>query len=320
MIRSWLKFSALLAGIVAISPIASAQSDDDLPNLLKQAIEAAKKLKYSGVRRVQLRFGPDVVQHTEYILKDGMRTRIWFPDEGSFRGQIIVENEGERRHYFPDKSQIEIMPPRREEHLGRFGKFGKGPFKTEFRIEDGGQIANISTKKIEVVGPKNTVFIAMWIDPKSGLVLKRVFYNRKGEQQASSEFTKVDLRPEIKRGDFDLNIRGAKVITPRDRLAELVQRGSFQNVSFPPKDPLKLESVRIQRIDDISALVQVYVRKDGRVSLFQLKATIDPGRLQKFGRGERLSAYSWQRNGASFVLLGDMPENKLRELGQRLGG
>ncbi|MBC8064128.1 MAG: hypothetical protein H7Y17_04815 [Chlorobia bacterium] len=321
MMRNFILVIGLLASSF-VGPSVRAQEGGNIPPLLEQAMKASKKLKYSGVRRVQMRFGPDLVQHTEYILKDGMRTRIWFPDEGSYRGQIIVEDESERRHYFPDRNQIDILPPRREEHFGRMGKMGRGGQKAPpiFRIENGNEIAGVDTKKLEMVGPNGTVFMRMWIDPKSGLVLKRVFYNKAGEQQASSEFTRVDFSPQLKRSDFQLNIRGAKTISPRDRLAEMVQRGAFQNVSLSPKDPFKLESTRIQRIENVPALVQVYVNKDGRVSFFQVKAAIDPNRLKMSGRGERFSTYSWQKGGASFVLLGELPEAKLRELAQRLGG
>lgn len=311
---------AILGVALATFPLAPvAHAQDDVPAIMKQAFGAAKKLRYSGTRRIQMQFGPDLVQHTENVMKDGMRTRISFPDEGSFRGQIIVENERVRRHFFPDRNQIEEMPPRREEHLMRFMKMGKGSRNApEFKVENGEEIAGIDTKRVEISGANGAVFMRMWIDPKSGLVLKRVMYNREGKPQATAEFTKVEFNPRFRRGDFELNVRGAKVITPRDKLAELVSKGGFQNVGLSPKDPLQLESARIQRIENVPALVQVYVNKNGRVSLFQVKAAIDPNRLQRFGRGERLQSYSWQRGGTSYVLLSELPEAELRAIYQRI--
>lgn len=310
-----------LFGLTSLACFGLAQGDGQVPPILEQAAKAAKTLKYRGERRIQLRFGPDTVQHTEYILKDKMRTRIWFPDEGQFRGQIIVENENERRHYFPDRNQIEVLPPRREENVARWGKWGKqGRPMPTFKVEDGGQIAGISTRQVEMAGNNGFVFMRMWIDPKTGLVLKRTIYNKNSQPQAVSEFTKVEFNPRFQRGDFDLAVKAAKIITQHDRLAELITKGSFQNVRLAPKDPFKLESSRIQRIENVPALVQVYVRTDGRVSLYQVKAQIDPEKLRRSGRGEKVGAYSWQKAGTSFVLLGDLPESKLRELAQRLGG
>jgi outer membrane lipoprotein-sorting protein len=321
MMRGRLQLTFASVGLAIFCVSAIGQGDQDLPPLIKQMLEASKRLRYSGERRIEVRFGPDMVKHTEFILKDGHRTRIWFPDEGTFRGQIIVENETARKHYFPDRNQIDVMPPRREEFSQRFLRFNKpGKPKVEFVIESGGQIAGVSTKKVNMVGPNSTVFMSMWIDPQTGLVLKRVLFNKRNQPEATAEFVKVNYRPTINRGDFELKIDGAKVITPHDRLAEMLQKGDFQNVSLPPKGPFKLESARILRIDGVPALVQVYVKKDGRVSLYQTKAAIDPGKLRRFARDEKLGVYTWQRSGVSFALVGDLSDNLLRDIAQRLGG
>lgn len=317
-----LKFVLFASGFVCaagLASIAGAQTTDR-PELLNKVMVASKKLRYSGVRKVHMKFGPDVVQHTEYILKDGTKTRIWFPEGGSFRGQIIVENDVERRHYFPDRNQIEVMPPRREEYFMRLGRMGSGNrFQMKYLVENGEEIAGLDSKRVSMIGNENRPFMRLWIDPNTGLVLKRVVYGRDGNPQATSEFVKVDYRPNFKRSDFELNIKGSKVVTPRDRLQEMVQRGGFQNVSFSPKDPYKLESVRIQRIENVSALVQVYVKSDGRVSLYQVKAAVDPSRLKLRGR-DRVSTYSWTKGEASFILVGELPQSKLRDLAAKLGG
>ncbi len=314
-----IRFATALLGSLLLVPIVLAQAEQPVPPLIDKVMKASMSLRYRGERRIQLRFGPDLVQHTEYILKDGPRTRLWFPDEGSFRGQIIIENEGERRHYFPDRNVIEVLPPRREEHAGRFSKFGKGRGTPTFKIDDGGVIAGFTTKQVEISGPTGTVFLRMWVDPRSGLVLKRVMYNKKGEQQAIAEFVRVDLNPTIKRSDFELDIRNAKIISPREKLSELITRGGFANVAIPPKGPFQLESSRIQRIENVPALVQVYVSKNGRLTFFQIKTAVNPEELKRFGRGEKVNSYSWQKAGASFVLLGDLSEADLRKIAANLG-
>lgn len=311
---------AMALGFAALATLAMPQSDDR-PAILDKVVAASQKLRYHGVRKVQMRFGPDTIQYTEYILRDGPKTRIWFPEGGSFRGQIIVETGNERRHYFPDRNQIEVMPPRREEHfmrLGRMGKDGRGMVR--YQSEDGEAIAGLDSRRVTIIGRENRPFMKLWIDPNTGLVLKRVVFGRDGQPQATSEFVKVDYRPTFKRGDFELNIRGSKVVTPRDRLAEMIRKDGFLNVSLSPKDPYKLESVRIQRIENVPALVQVYVSKDGRVTLYQVKAEVDPNRLKFQGRGDRMAAHSWTRGEVSFVLIGNVATTQLREIAERLGG
>jgi outer membrane lipoprotein-sorting protein len=307
-------------GLFLCFGVAVAQGGDDLPDLIKKVVDASGRLRYSGTRVVLLKFGPDQQRHVEIVKKAGPKTRIEFPEEGSFRGQIIVETENERRHYFPEKNQIEVLPPRRDELNGRWLKMGRrgGP-KPTFKIANGSVILGVPTKQVEVGAENGFVFQRMWVDPRTGLVLKREMYGRDGTIQASSEFTKLDYSPDFSRSDFVLNVSGAKIVTPRDRLGELLQKEGYLNVSLSPKDPFKLESCRIQRIGNVPALVQDYVNKDGRVTLFQFRADVDQNRLRKFGRGE-VRTISWQRNGSTFVLLGTPNESKLQEIAQRLGG
>lgn len=307
----------VIAGVVACGAIA--QSSDKIPEIIQKVISASKKLSYSGSRTVLLKFGPDQHRHVEFVTKNGPRTRIEFPEEGTYRGQIIVETENERRHYFPNENQIDVMPPRRDEFVGRWLKMGNRGSESQFKIEDGPPIAGFATKVVQVGSPSGFVFQKLWIDPRTGLVLKREFYGRDGGVQASSEFTKVDYQPKFNRSDFVLNIPGAKIITPWDRLAKLVGKGGFKNVSLSPKDPFRLESSRIQRIGNSTALVQDYVNKDGRVALIQVNSEIDPDKLRRGGRGE-VNTYSWQKGGTYFVLLGNMPEAKLKEMAGKLGG
>src|SRR5262245_22963865 len=89
------------------------------PPLLQKAMERSKKQRFSGSRLVEMKMGPNRVRHTEYVLRDGERTRIEFPDASPFQGQIIVEANGERRHFFPDRNEMHITPPRREDFFMR---------------------------------------------------------------------------------------------------------------------------------------------------------------------------------------------------------
>lgn len=313
--------SILTGGLAVLATGVFAQGgpDNGSMELLEKIIQAAGRLRYSGTRTVELKFGPDQVKHIEYVLKDGNRTRIEFPPEGSYRGQIIVETEIDRRHYFPDRNQLEILPPHRDELIGRLVKFlrkkGRGP---RVAVLDGPTIAGIDTKLVEISGgPNNGPIQRLWFDPVSYVVVKREVYDKTGKTVAASEYTKIDLRPRFHGSDFRLEVPSAKIVTPRDKLLETASKGGFRNVSLPPKDPFKLESCRIQRIGDVSAFVQVYVNANGRLTLFQLRTSVDPRQLQRFGRGE-VNAHSWQSGGSTFVLLGDLPEDKLRDIAQRL--
>lgn len=310
----------LVGGLLALSALGLTQGGGPEPgvlNLIRKIVNATNNLEYSGTRVVELKFGPDRVKHIEFVLRRGFRTRIEFPDDGSYRGQIIVETERERRHYFPDKNQIEIMPPRREELTSRLVKMLKKDDGIRITRSNGPTILGIDTQVIQIANRSGKLFQKLWIDPQTFLILKRELYDPNGQVFAASEFTKLDYRPRFRRSDFILDVPGAKRVTPRDHLAEMVAKGGFQNVSLPPKDPFKLESSRIQRIDDVSALVQVYVNADGRLSLYQLKTTIDPDKLRRLARGDT-NVHSWEFGGSSFILMGDLPQEALRAIAERI--
>jgi len=311
-----------LSGLLAMSAtVVFAQprhGGQDASALLQRIIRASKVLRYSGTRTVELRFGPDQQKHIEYVLRDGTRSRVEFPPEGTYRGQILVEADGERRHYMPDRNQIEIQPARGDEMVSKLLKMmRKAGAAPEFGVSNGPRIAGIDTEVIEL-GRANRPMVKLWIDPNTFLILKREVYGREGKLMVVTEYTKIDYTPRrFRDADFRLRVPGAKEIRPRDRLGDLIAKGGFQNVSLPPKDPFKMESCRIQRIGDTSSLVQVYVNGDARISLFQVRTQLDPRQLRQFVRGE-LNVHTWSSGGSSFALLGDLPEDKLRDIAQRL--
>lgn len=309
-----------LTGLLAVSAAVSfsqPKTGAQAEAVIQKIVAASRTLRFGGTRTVELRFGPDQAKHIEFVIKDGPRSRIEFPPEGTYRGQILVENEFERRHYFPDRNQLEIMPPRRDEMVARLVKMLRKSGKPEITVTDGPRIAGIETQVVEVGGKGNHPMLRLWIDPQTYLIVKREVYGREGKPMVVTEYTKIDYNRRFRSSDFRLRVAGAKEIRPRDTLAAMVAKGGFQNISLAPKDPFKLESCRIQRIGDISSLVQVYVNGDAKISLFQMRTQLDPQLLRQFGRGE-FSVQTWQAGGSSFVLLGDLPEDKLREVAQRL--
>src|SRR5688572_30101052 len=82
----------------------------DWPPILQRAFKSAFQLKYSGTRVVMFRRGPERRKTTEYVLKDGPRLRIEYPEDSLNAGQVIVENGRERQHFFPESNEIHVGP------------------------------------------------------------------------------------------------------------------------------------------------------------------------------------------------------------------
>lgn len=317
-------FIALLcfAGVATAQPAKKQGSASwkGLPNVaqvpasLRKALRSYGKLRYSGTRVVEFRAGANRQRHTEIITVDGFRTRVEFPQSSPLSGQIVVENPKERRHYFPALNELRVLPPRREEAFGRIVQMAK---RFGFTEQPGGEFAGAATRLVQISDPQGNVVQKLWIEPKSGMVLKRELYERSGTMVGFFEFSQFTLNPTIDPTDFALAPKGVKVVTPAALLARQIKKGGFQDVRLI--DPAyHLESSRYQKIAGNDVLAQLYVGNGHRFTLYQLKALVNSGELEK-QRRPGLNTFAWQKDGASFALVGDLSEAELKELARRLG-
>jgi outer membrane lipoprotein-sorting protein len=302
-----------LVGLVSVCVHAQ-----DLPAIVQKAADSFDKLRYTATRVVEFR-QPDGkrVRHTEVIIRDGARSRVEFPEGSPFAGQIIVEDGKRRLHYFPDKKEVHILPARKEEAFARMllpsGRPGR-PFK--FVLAKGEVVAGIRTEAAELVDPKGNVLHRMFIDPVSGLVLKRELFDPVGTPVGSAEITKVDLSPRIDPREFRIIIRGVAYLTS----IQLAQRLAKENNMLPlvlRGEGYELEHSRMVKVGEINVFAQMYVGQKGRLSLYQVDSEVLPDKLSNLAKG-RFRTYAWQARGRSFVLVGDADSTELQRLAGRL--
>jgi len=257
--------------------------------------------------------GPQSGQFVEFVARRKGVTRIDYPDDSPQRGQIVVESAKERKHYFPDRKEIFIAPGREE-----FGFLQMPGFEAaQEREVDGGDVAGRATRLLEMVAGGQVVQ-RLWIDSEKFVVLKREMFSPRGDKVGSYAFTTIDFNANLRSVDFSLRIPGDKVVTPYTMRERLATKGGFANIGFGPRDGPRLEFVRVQRIRDEDVLVQSYTDGKNRFSLFQLSGSIDPQRLTRFS-GPRAKILRWQRDGRTFVLLGDLSKERLDALARKLG-
>ena len=316
-------FVLIFALALASFTIAQDQGRDlsDLPPLVRKSVLSNRTAKYSGVRTVEFKHGPDRVSHVEYVLKNGIKTRIEFPDDSRYKGQIIVDDGHQRLHYFPDRNEIDAEPAHIHENHPMSKMVPEGAHvrpKLTREIADGGIMAGWSTQVVTVSDPKGNVMQKMWIEPNSGVVLKRVLYDEVGTQVGYFEFTKINFNPTFAAGDFRIDRKGATVVTPVMEANRLAAKSGLSAATVPSSSGFLLQDSRIIHPDNTDVLAQTYVGETGRFTLFQLKGDVNQTRLQRFAHG-RLSTYSWRRGPESFALVGDLGDDKLREIARLLG-
>ena len=312
-------FVSVFVFAALISAGASAQGKVQLPEVLIRAIRASKILRYSGTRVVEFRRGPgpERDRHVEFVTKDGPKSRIDFEQDGPFRGQVVVEDERERRHFFPQRNEIVTSPARKDAALGRLGLLVRR--KQEFRVQssEGEKVAGLATTLITVADLRGNPLQMLWIYPRNGMILKRLLLDPIGGRVGSFEFTQVSFDPKVSSEDFVLRRNGARVVTPLDELRQICRDSRMLEVSLGPTSGLALEDSRLERRGGRDVLIQSYVGgESGPLSLFQTTGAVDVREFERMARQGNFNVYVWNMRGRSFALVGEQTREELEKLAQ----
>lgn len=317
-------FLVLIFAAIAALIFAQRQGGEDVmkqaPPILQKAFNAVHKIRYTGTRVVEFKKGPDRKKHTEFVIVDGARSRVEFPGGSPFAGQIIVESGKQRMHYFPDKNEVHMLPARREDAVfrlvsmaKRFGKEGGLKFS-----EDAGEaVAGKATRLATISDKDANPLQKLWINPETGLILRRVIFDRVGSPIGSFEFTRVNFKPVLKPGDFVIK-RNARILKPMDLAKRLASENDFAPVFLPASEGYELEHSRVDTWEQGSKIfAQRYEGKKGNLTLFQVKGKAPEPRNR---RGRENLIYSWESNGRNFALVGGSSLEELQRLAKVLGG
>lgn len=309
----------VLATCSSAQPQGAGRFGANVPPILRQMVAASKTLRYSGTRTVEFKQGADREGHTEFVRRDGPRTRIEFPKGSPLSGQIIVENERERMQFFPQLNEIHVMPPRREEATMRLGQLLRdlGP-GASIKVKPSEEIAGLATSMVSIADAAGNVIQRLWINPRTGLLLKRELLDAVGTLVGSFEFTQVNLSPDFKPEDFRITRQGARIMRPRDLLRKFAGQAGVTAYSLPDGDEVQLEEVRLIRIEDSPVLVQTFQAPGGTVSLFITSSNVDAQRFSRMARMERFNVCVWDIDGRRLALIGSQPEAQLRRFSRQV--
>ncbi len=291
----------------------------ELPPELKEVFSKAKTLRFSGTRSVTVVRAGRVQTHNEYVTKDGMNLRIEFAPGSPFAGQIIVETKEERKHYFPDKNEIHENPS--------FGKRQFEGFRTNFRGSKGGPshyessaggvIAGLTCTKYQLSDSQNNPIAQIFVEPRSGMLVKRIVFDPTGNIAGSYEFISITLDPKIQPGAFKISRKGATVIRPIDELRKHAKALGIPAMSLPRSSGYLLENAYVRDIKGAKVIVQTYGKEESRLSVFLTKSPLNASDLRRSNRGE-LSSSVRTLNGLTLVVMGDQSEERLRTLSNLL--
>lgn len=313
--------NSLLVLACAVAPMLSvAQRPDrkdlqDVPEIIVKAMRAAIGLKYSGERILEFREGANRIRTREVVIKDGQNLRIEYV-EGPAKGQIVVEKGGRRSHYFPDRNEIHTFPSKREEVAQRLiasirmAKRGRGKVETG----PGENIAGYRTEKVTVTSDRGSPITVIWIEPRTGMILKRELFDGGGTRVGYFEFISFRANPRISPDDFELRVPGAKVLSPIELTLRLMKSGGFERIFLTETENLRLQGSRIH--GDGRVLALFYQTPEGVISFMQSKQEIDPSKLRRGGPGPH-NVFTWSSGGRTYVLIGPQSQETLRQISQK---
>lgn len=308
---------ALGALSIVATAFAQKPTEAQLPPILQKAISAAGSIRYSGERVVEFREGPDRVLNREFVWKDGENLRIEYPTGSRSAGQIIVERGRKRWHYYPDKNEVHLSPSRRDEVVQRLVgsfRFGGGRGLPKFEVVDGGVVAGVHTNRVLFKGPRGEVVQSLWINERSGLILKRELFNPVGGREGYYEFTRINLSPNFRSKDFEVRVPGARIVLPAELALRMMKEGGFAKVFLEESNDIELEGAR--SFGNGKGLALHYRVKKGVLSLIQVKTAIEAKMLERMRRDGQ-NVVTWKKADKTFVLIGSMSESELRALSQR---
>jgi hypothetical protein len=291
----------------------------DLPPELKEIFSKAKTLRFSGTRTVTFVRAGRVDSHNEYVTKDGSNLRIEFAAGSPFAGQIIVETASERKHYFPDKNEIHEFPSFGKKQFEGFRMNFRGPRtgKTNFGSSNGGVIAGLKCTKYQLSDSQNNPMVQIFVEPRSGMMVKRVMFDPTGNIAGSYEFVSLTLDPKIQQGSFKIVRKGAVVIRPIDDLRRQCKELGIPTMLLAKKSGYQLENVYVRDIKGSKVVVQSYGKEDSRITVFLTRSQLNATDLKRYNRGE-LTSYVRTLNGLTLVIMGDQTEDQLRNLSNQM--
>ncbi|MEI7986111.1 MAG: hypothetical protein WCI55_10825, partial [Armatimonadota bacterium] len=260
----------------------------ELPPELKEIFAKAKNLRFSGTRTVTFVRAGRVDSHNEYVTKDGPNLRIEFAAGSPFAGQIIVETASERKHYFPDKNEIHEFPSFGKKQFEGFRTNFRGSRsgKTNFGSSNGGVIAGLKCTKYQLSDSQNNPMVQIFVEPRSGMMVKRVMFDPTGNIAGSYEFVSVTLEPKIQPGAFKIVRKGAVVIRPIDDLRRECKELGIPSILLAKKSGYQLENVYVRDIKGSKVVVQSYGKEDSRITVFLTRSQLNASDLKRYNRGE----------------------------------
>jgi negative regulator of sigma E activity len=232
---------------------------------------------------------------------------------------VIVENGRDRQHYLPALNEIHAGPAMHDDAFDKLRFFLKeaGPKRLRILVGNGEPVAGFHTSIVSFMGQQGTIIQKIWIDDRTGLMLKRELYDPAGGLVGAFEFKSVNYSPKVRDDDFVIKAK-APILTQFDLARRAMVKAGMLAAFLPEEGGRRLIGYRLMDRNPASVvMVLTYDTGSTPLSLFQVKGTFEADRLNRITRGE-FKTYTWQSQGRSFALIGDLDPDSLKRLADKV--
>lgn len=313
--------TACLNSLADCIPVPEAMFQEP-PQILRLAINRHPRVKFAGVRNVQILHQGRMQTFSQRVIRDGNNLRIEYPADSPFFGQIIVERGPVRLHYIPGQQEIVQQPAREDEALNRLLHAMNA--RVLVRVSSGQSVAGRQTDLV-ILDREPGIQFRLWIDRQQGAILRREVIERGGRRVGFYEYQSIDFNARIPRDAFQIDVSGVRTVTVEQQLQRLAERLQIRPYRIA-SNQWALAGVNHMQLKqdgprgtDIRVLMSTYANNWRRVSLFQYRGSVDVRRLATLLE-PHLKSHVWSRDGYTFVLLGELSEQDLQRLSGTLRG
>lgn len=157
----------------------------------------------------------------------------------------------------------------------------------------------------------------LWVDNVGKAILKHEMGAPGSTWGLSWEFRRFRYVSTVDPGEFKIDIPGAKIIGPDDRLKAAAEKVKMRPYRLASSSKFSLHTGIGREDEKTGRRVLSSIYDDGRVvlTLVQSSQPLDRGRLTRGRRGRPArTVYLWKIGDFSFALVGSLPEPELKKL------
>jgi len=331
--RIFLSIPIVLSLILFTFPLSAEENE----HILNSSLDAHLQVNFEGIGETWF-YTPhhkfSFITKVIYQKPDFMYIEYLEPPQA--KGEIIIDDGEKRFEYLPQKDEVKVLPslncPKIETRRKKALKIMLANFKISLLSQE--KILG-RTAYVLYLSPKNSISpsLKLWIDKETYLTLRREKYNPHGElvfffRYIEAKFNRYFPRKEL----YDKipkipSIQKEPPLLPYYDQQEIADKAGFP-IFFPKYLPSGYVFQRAELIKKESSVKLIYTNGLETIVLFQrpqIKIMMRRHRWMMFDNmrirykiGHYGSSLVWNRQGRTFILIGDLPLEELKKIVQSI--